>query len=120
MLVKMGLTGVVASLLKCRCGIVADIDAKRPDQFLGIRKCRVHQLIEKNGDLNILETMQMEYRMRAEWSDEQIDQRAAVAESNRKVCESRMGNRMRKRRAETSKRCKYIHRLSEYEDCSGI
>ncbi len=73
MLVKMGLTGVVASLLKCRYGIVADIDAKRPDQFLGIRKCRVHQLIEKNGDLNVLETMQMEYRMGAEWSDEQID-----------------------------------------------
>ena len=72
-LVKMGLTGVVTSLLKCRYGIVADIDAKRPDQFLGIRKCRVHQLIEKNGDLNVLETMQMEYRMGAEWSDEQID-----------------------------------------------
>lgn len=73
MLVKMGLTGVVTSLLKCRYGIVADIDAKRPDQFLGIRKCRVRQLIEKNGDLNVLETMQMEYRMGAEWSDEQID-----------------------------------------------
>lgn len=72
-LVKMGLTGVVTSLLKCRYGIVADIDAKRPDQFLGIRKCRVRQLIEKNGDLNVLETMQMEYRMGAEWSDEQID-----------------------------------------------
>lgn len=73
MLVKMGLTGVVASLLKYRYGIVADLDAKRPDQFLGIRKCRVRQLIEKNGDLNVLETMQMEYRMGAEWSDEQID-----------------------------------------------
>lgn len=72
-LVKMGLTGVVTSLLKCRYGIVADLNAKRPDQFLGIRKCRVHQLIEKNGDLNVLETMQMEYRMGAEWSDEQID-----------------------------------------------
>lgn len=72
-LVKMGLTGVVTSLLKCRYGIVADIDAKRPDQFLGIRKCRVRRLIEKNGDLNVLETMQMEYRMGAEWSDEQID-----------------------------------------------
>lgn len=72
-LVKMGLTGVVTSLLKCRYGIVADIGAKRPDQFLGIRKCRVRQLIEKNGDLNVLETMQMEYRMGAEWSDEQID-----------------------------------------------
>lgn len=72
-LVKMGLTGVVTSLLKCRYGIVADLNAKRPDQFLGIRKCRVHQLIEKNGDLNVLETMQMEHKMGAEWSDEQID-----------------------------------------------
>lgn len=73
MLVKMRLTGVVSSLLKCRYGIVADINAKRPDQFLGIRKCRVRQLIEKNGDLNVLDAMQMEYRMGAEWSDEQID-----------------------------------------------
>ena len=73
MLVKMGLTGVVNSLLECRYGIVADIDAKRPDQFLGIRKCRVRQLIEKHGDLNVLETMQIESRMGAEWSDEQID-----------------------------------------------
>ncbi len=72
-LVKMGLTGVVTRLLKCRYGIVADLNAKRPDQFLGIRKCRVHQLIEKNGDLNVLETMQMEHKMGAEWSDEQID-----------------------------------------------
>ena len=73
MLVKMGLTGVVNSLLECRYGIVADIDAKRPDQFLGIRKCRVRKLIEKHGDLNVLETMQIESRMGAEWSDEQID-----------------------------------------------
>jgi hypothetical protein len=78
-LVKMGLTGVVTSLLKCRYGIVADLNAKRPDQFLGIRKCRVHQLIEKNGDLNVLETMRMEHKMGAEWSDEQIDH---IAEAN--------------------------------------
>lgn len=73
MLVKMGLTGVVESLLKSRYGIVADINARRPELFLGIRKQRVRQLIEKKGNLNILEAMQMEHRMGAEWTDEQIE-----------------------------------------------
>lgn len=72
MLVKMGLEEIVKSLLGYRCGIVADIDAKRPDQFLGIRKQRVRQLIEQRGNLSLLESMQMEYRMGAEWTDEQI------------------------------------------------
>ena len=37
-LVKMGLTDVVEKLVKCYYGIVADENARRPDQFLGIRK----------------------------------------------------------------------------------
>lgn len=73
MLVKMGLIGVVNSLVKCRYGIVVDSNARRPDQFLGIRKQRVRQLIEKKGDLNLLETMQIECRMGAEWTDEQME-----------------------------------------------
>lgn len=72
MLVKMGLTEVVKSLIGCRYGIVSDRNAKRPDQFLGIRKQSVRQLMEKKGDLNLLESMQMEYRMGAEWTDEQM------------------------------------------------
>ena len=72
MLVKMGLTGVVNSLLRCEYGIVNDTSAKRLDKFLGIRKERVKQLIEKKGDGKLLEVMQMERRMGAEWTDEQV------------------------------------------------
>lgn len=73
MIVKMGLAGVARSLVKSMYGIVANIEAKSPELFLGIRKQRVRQLIEKNGDLNILEAMQMEQRMGAEWTDEQME-----------------------------------------------
>ena len=73
MLVKMGLTGVVKELISCRYGIVKDEHAKTPDTFLGIRKCRVHQLIEKQGNVDLLETMQVEYRMGATWTDEQLE-----------------------------------------------
>lgn len=73
MLVKLGLTGVVKRLIEYQHDIVNDIDAKRPDLFLGIRKQRVRQLIEKKGDRDILEAMQMEYRKKAEWMDEQIE-----------------------------------------------
>lgn len=46
-LVKLGLTDVVEKLVKCYYGIVADKNARRPDQFLGIRKERVKQLNQK-------------------------------------------------------------------------
>ena len=61
-LVKMGLIGVAEQLVKCRYGIVNDQSARRPDEFLGIRKERVKQLIKKQGDIELLETMQMEKR----------------------------------------------------------
>lgn len=73
MLVKMGLIGVVKQLVKCRYGIVNDEHAKTPDIFLGIRKCRVHQLIEKRGNTDLLEAMQIEYRMGAIWTGEQLE-----------------------------------------------
>lgn len=72
-LVKMGLTDVVEKLVKCYYGIVADENARRPDQFLGIRKERVKQLIRKQGDIELLETMQMEKRQNQRWTDEQVE-----------------------------------------------
>lgn len=72
MLVKMGLTGVVEQLLACRYGIVADIDAKSPNEFLGIRKERVRQLMKIHGDIKYLSIMQAEHRMGAVWKDSQI------------------------------------------------
>ena len=73
MLVKLGLIDVVTKLIKCEYGIVSNQYANRPDAFLGIRKCRVKQLIEKKGSIKYLEVMQMEHRMGAEWTDEQIE-----------------------------------------------
>lgn len=73
MLVKMKLIGVVKMLVKCHYGIVKDVDAKRPDEFLGIRKERVKQLVGNQGDTKLLEVMQMEKRMDEHWTEEQVE-----------------------------------------------
>ena len=78
-LVKMGLTDVVEKLVKCYYGIVTDENARRPDQFLGIRKERVKQLIRKKGDAHLLGVMQMEKRQGQNWTDEQVEH---LAETN--------------------------------------
>lgn len=72
MLVKLNLIGVVKELVRYRYGIVVNIDANRPDEFLGIRKERVKQIMEKKGSVDFLEVMQMEKRMKQVWTDEQI------------------------------------------------
>ena len=74
MLVKMGLIGVVQQLVKCCYGIVEDVNANRVEAFLGIRKERVKQLVEKKGDTDFLKVMQMEKRMEQNWTDEQMEQ----------------------------------------------
>ena len=81
MLVKLGLPKIVDELVSGRYGIVKNKNAKRPDEFLGIRKARVKQLIEKQGDLEYLEAMQIERRMQQVWTDEQIEE---VAETGLK------------------------------------
>ena len=48
--------------------------AKRLDQFLGIRKEHIRLLIRKHGDIPTLETLQMEKRMNAAWTEEEIEQ----------------------------------------------
>ena len=72
MLVKLNLIGVVKELVRCHYGIVVNIDAERPDEFLGIRKERVKQLMEGKGSIGLLNVMQMEKRMKQAWTDEQI------------------------------------------------
>lgn len=78
MLVKMGLTRVVEELVSRHYGIVVNQYAKRADQFLGIRKERVKQLINKQGEMEILKIMQMEKRMGQRWTDEQMEQLAEL------------------------------------------
>ena len=78
MLVKMDLIHVVQELVKCHYGIVMDVDANRVEAFLGIRKERVKQLIDSQGDMDILTVMQMEKMMGQNWTDEQIGQLAEI------------------------------------------
>lgn len=85
MLVKMGLIGVVQQLVKCYYGIVVDEKANRVEAFLGIRKERVKQLIEKKGDTDILKVMQMEKQMEQRWTDEQIEQLTEIGIENGQV-----------------------------------
>ena len=84
-LVKIGLTGIVEKLVKQYYGIVANKNARRPDEFLGIWKERVRQLIKKNGDTSLLSAMKMEKRAGQRWTDEQIEQLSETGLSESKV-----------------------------------
>lgn len=83
MLVKLGLTKIVEQLIWGGYGIVKDVDAKRPDEFLGIRKERVKQLIRAKGDIAFLRIMQMERRMGATWTDIQVSHMAEAGLDHR-------------------------------------
>lgn len=72
MLVKMGLCKVVDRLVRCECGIAADINARRPEQFLGIRKDKLKYLAAMKGDVHILKVLQMEKRMGKFWTWQQV------------------------------------------------
>lgn len=72
MLVKLKLYGVVESLVKCEYGIVADSDARRPDQFLGIRQDKLKLLIAEKGRTGLLNVLQMEKQLGQNWTEGQI------------------------------------------------
>lgn len=78
MLVKMGLINIVKELVKCHYGIVADETANKVDTFFGIRKERVKQLIETDGNTEILRVMQMERMTDQRWTDEQVERMAEI------------------------------------------
>lgn len=78
MLVKMGLTGIVDELVRYRYGIVKDPSANRLDEFLGIKKSRVKQLIKERGDIRMLGALQMEHSLEAAWTDEQLEKIAVI------------------------------------------
>lgn len=73
MLVKLKLFDIVKQLISCECGIIACVNANRPDEFLGIRKERVKQLCENRGNIGLLRIMQIEKRMNQNWTEEQIE-----------------------------------------------
>lgn len=72
MLSKIGLIGVVESMIKGYCGIVTDQSSRRVDKFLGIRQTRVKLLRENKGSLSMLDVLKMEYRLDQNWTENQI------------------------------------------------
>lgn len=73
MLVKFGLPQIVTRLLEGNYSMIANRSAESLDKFLGIRKCRVKQLIARKGERKILRAMQTEASMHQVWADEQIE-----------------------------------------------
>lgn len=81
MLVKMKLFGIVDSMVKGLCGIIAGEYSKRPEDFLGIRKDRMKLLVETRGNLEILNVLQAERRMGGCWTCEQVRELAEIRAS---------------------------------------
>ena len=73
MLVKFRLSQIVTQLLEGNYSMIVNRSAKSLDKFLGIRKCRVKQLIAQKGKRKILRAMQMETSLHQMWTDEQIE-----------------------------------------------
>ena len=107
MLVKLRLIEVVKNLVRCRYGIVQCENVRRPEEFLGIRKERVRLLMEKRGDLDLLEVMQMEKRMGASWTEEQV----------RNLAELRAGRGQIERVTRYMSLQKMLNRIAAYAGC---
>ena len=72
MLVKFRMNGIVKSLLGYSCGIIRNSNAKRLDEFLGIRKERIKLMMVNSGDLKLLNVLQLEKSMEQSWTENQI------------------------------------------------
>lgn len=108
MLVKLGLIKTVDELVRRHYGIVSDIDAQRPDVFLGIRKELVKLLRQHKGDPEILRVMQMEKRMGKTWTDEQVEHLAELGlDGNVDVALECMGIQQMLNRVERYAGCGY-------------
>lgn len=73
MITKMGLYGVAKSMTDCRIGIISQQYAKKPEDFLGIRKERIKLLIRKKGDISYLDAMKTERRMGQNWTEKELE-----------------------------------------------
>lgn len=107
MLVKMDLIHVVQRLVKCNYDIVDDGDANRVEAFLGIRKERVKQLIDSQGNIDILKVMKMEKLTGQNWTGGQIEQLAEI-DIDRKQIELAMEHMTVQ---------KLLNRISKYAGC---
>ena len=85
MLVKMGLFGVVNKMVKGLCGIIANDRAKKPEDFLGINKNHVKDLIEEKGNADYLNVLQREKRLGVSWTAEQVKAISVAVDSINKL-----------------------------------
>lgn len=73
MLVKLKLFEIVKELINGSHAVIANAEAKRLDDFLGINKDRIKKLIEKRGEKAYLNVMRLEKELKQKWTEEQIE-----------------------------------------------
>ena len=78
MLVKLKLYGVVTSICRSGYWLIADKKSSRADEFLGIRKEKLKMLMDRQGNVGILEILKVEKRLKQSWNDEQIEALAEI------------------------------------------
>lgn len=72
MLVKLGLTKTVERMIKGYCGIIMNSNAKRLDDFLGIRKEHIKDLIAEQGESKYLQALVWEKSLGQRWTPTQV------------------------------------------------
>ncbi len=110
MLVKMGLDDITEKILEWEYfekEIVENPSARRPDEFLGIRKDRVRQLIKSGGNIALLKVMKIEKESQANWSAEQIE----------KLAETGVGGEQIANAINYMTLQKLLNRISKYAGC---
>ena len=69
---KMGLYGIVEKLVNCHAGeVIQNQNAKKPEDFLGIRKERLKDLIALQGNTDYLKVWKLEKRYNQNWNWQQ-------------------------------------------------
>lgn len=72
MLTRSGLYKITEAIMNGECGIIAKENGRRPEEFLGIYKDRIRELIAVQGDTDYLKIWQMERRRKQRLTDKEI------------------------------------------------
>lgn len=88
MLVKMKLNDIVEKMVEYQMHestYIRDSKASKPDEILGIYSERVRKLVESEGNIGLLEILQMEKDFRERWTDKQIESLELLKIDERKL-----------------------------------
>lgn len=88
MLVKMKLNDIVEKMVEYQMHestYIRDSKASKPDEILGIYSERVRKLVEREGNIGLLEILQMEKDFRERWTDKQIESLELLKIDERKL-----------------------------------